>query len=76
MTEDIRAAANATLAEVEKVTAVLLPEPGRDLVPLDQAAPAEAEAIRKRMAEIDMTNAQSIISFGARSQSELQAISQ
>ena len=76
MTEDIRAAANATLAEVEKVTAVLLPEPGRDLVPLDQAAPAEAEAIRKRMAEIDMANAQSIISFGARSQSELQAISQ
>jgi uncharacterized protein YaaN involved in tellurite resistance len=76
MTEDIRAAANATLSEVEKVTAAILPEPGRELVVLEQATPTQAEEIRKRMAEIDMHNTQSIISFGARSQGELQVISQ
>jgi uncharacterized protein YaaN involved in tellurite resistance len=76
MTEDIRAAATATLAEVEKVTAAILPEPGRELVPLESAPPAQADEIKKRMAELDMSNTQSIISFGAKSQSELQVISQ
>lgn len=76
MTEDIRAAATATLAEVEKVTATILPEPGRELVVLDTASPAQAEDIKKRMDEIDMSNTQSIISFGARAQGELQVISQ
>ena len=42
-----------------------------------EAAPApQAEAIRKRMAEIDMANTQSIISFGSAAQAELQVISQ
>lgn len=76
MTEDIRAAASATLAEVEKVTATILPEPGTELVVLETATPAVAEDIKKRMDEIDMSNTQSIISFGARAQGELQVISQ
>lgn len=76
MTEDIRAAASATLSEVEKVTATILPEPGTELVVLETATPAVAEDIKKRMDEIDMSNTQSIISFGARAQAELQVISQ
>ena len=66
----------AALADVEKVTAVVLPEPGRDLVPLEAAPAPLAEDIRKRMAELDMTNTQSIISFGSAAQAELQVISQ
>ena len=76
MTEDIRAAAATSLAEVEKVTAVILPEPGREIVPLESAPAPVAEDIRKRMAELDMSNTQSIISFGSGAQAELQVISQ
>ena len=76
MTEDIRAAAATSLAEVEKVTAVILPEPGREIVPLEAAPAPVAEDIRKRMAELDMSNTQSIISFGSGAQAELQVISQ
>ncbi len=76
MTEDIRAAAATSLAEVEKVTAVILAEPGREIVPLEAASAPVAEDIRKRMAELDMSNTQSIISFGSGAQAELQVISQ
>jgi uncharacterized protein YaaN involved in tellurite resistance len=76
MAEDVRTAAAAALAEVEKVTATVLPEPGTALVPLEAADPAQAEEIRRRMAELDMANTQSIISFGAAAQAELQVISQ
>ena len=76
MTETIRSAAAATLAEVEKVTAVILPEPGGEVVPLDKAPAPVAEEIRTRMAEVDLRNAQSIIGFGSRAQAELQVISQ
>jgi uncharacterized protein YaaN involved in tellurite resistance len=76
MTEDIRAAAATVLAEVEKVTAMILPEPGREIVALEAAPAPMAEDIRKRMAEIDMHNTQSIISFGSGAQAELQVISQ
>lgn len=76
MTSTIRTEAAAALAEVEKVTAVVLPEPGRELVPLEAAPAPVAEDIRKRMAELDMTNTQSIISFGSKAQAELQVISQ
>ena len=76
MSESVRAAAEATLAEVNAINAVVLPEPGQAVVAL-QAAPApQAEAIRARMAEIDMGNTQSIISFGSGAQNELQVISQ
>jgi uncharacterized protein YaaN involved in tellurite resistance len=76
MTDTVRDQAATALAEVEKVTAAILPEPGTMIVPLDTAPPAQAEEIRKRMAELDMNNTQSIISFGASSQGELQVISQ
>ncbi|QYK40562.1 MAG: toxic anion resistance protein [Paracoccaceae bacterium] len=76
MTSSVRTEAEAALAEVAKVTAVILPEPGRDLVPLEAAPAPLADDIRKRMAEIDMANTQSIISFGSKAQAELQVISQ
>ncbi len=76
MTNTVRDQAASALADVEKVTAAILPEPGTAIVPLDTAAPDQAEAIRARMAELDMGNTQSIISFGSRAQSELQVISQ
>jgi uncharacterized protein YaaN involved in tellurite resistance len=76
MSETIQQKAAATLAEVEAVTAVILPEPGRELVTLEAAPAPLAAEIQKRMAEIDMGNTQSIISFGSSAQAELQVISQ
>ncbi|MGR3723755.1 toxic anion resistance protein, partial [Abyssibius alkaniclasticus] len=76
MSEDIRAKAETALAEVEKVTKVLLPEPKGELIVIDQASDDEKAAIAKRIAELDMSNTQSIIAFGSAAQSELQVISQ
>ncbi len=76
MAESIQQKAAATLAEVERVTAVVLPEPGRELITLEAAPAPQAAEIQKRMAEIDMSNTQSIISFGSSAQAELQVISQ
>ncbi len=76
MTDSIRTAAAATLSEVEKITATVLPEPGREIVTLAAAPAPLAADIRKRMDEIDMGNTQSIISFGSAAQAELQVISQ
>ena len=76
MSSTVRAAAEATLAEVQALNAVVLPEPGQEVVPLEAAPAPQAEAIRARMAEIDIGNTQSIISFGSSAQNELQVISQ
>ncbi len=78
MTEEVRAKAQAALAEVEKVTTTLLPEPTQAevVVPLERAPAPLAEKIRQRMDEIDMSSTQSIISFGSKAQGELQTISQ
>lgn len=76
MSETVQADAAALLTEVEKVTAVILPEPMAEVVPLEAAPADQAEAIRKRMAEVDLSNTQSIISFGSSAQAELQVISQ
>lgn len=76
MTETVQSAAASALAEVEKVTAVILPEPGTAIVALQDATPDQAEAIKARMAEINLGNTQSIIAFGSGAQAELQAISQ
>lgn len=76
MSETVQANATALLTEVEKVTAVILPEPMAEVVALEAAPADKAEAIRKRMAEVDLTSTQSIISFGSSAQSELQVISQ
>jgi uncharacterized protein YaaN involved in tellurite resistance len=73
-----QAAANATLAQVEKITAVILPEPkaAGEVVALADATPEVSGEIRKRMGELDLTNTNSIVSFGSRAQAELQVISQ
>jgi uncharacterized protein YaaN involved in tellurite resistance len=76
MDNTTRTQATAALADIAKVTATILPEPGTEIVPLAAAPAAHAEEIRKRMAELDMTNTQSIISFGSGAQAELQVISQ
>ncbi|MDP3263040.1 MAG: toxic anion resistance protein [Tabrizicola sp.] len=76
MTETVQSSAAALLAEVEKVTAVILPEPLGEIVPLETAPADKAEAIKKRMAEVDLSNTQSIIAFGSGAQAELQVISQ
>ncbi len=78
MSETVRQQAQAALAEVDKITAVVLPEPApaNAVVALNDApAPVSAE-IRRRMDELDMGNTQSIVSFGSAAQSELQEISQ
>lgn len=76
MTETVQSSAAALLAEVEKVTAVILPEPLGEIVPLETAPADKAEAIKKRMAEVDLSNTQSIIAFGSGAQAELQVVSQ
>ena len=76
MPESVRDKAATALAEIEQVTAVVLPEPVGEILPLTAAPAPQAEEIRKRMAEIDIGNTQSIISFGSKAQAELQVISQ
>jgi len=76
MTETTRQQAAATLAEIESVAALVLPEPGNAVVPLAEADAPLADAIRTRMNEIDLTDSGSIVHFGARAQNELQSISQ
>ncbi|WP_374393360.1 toxic anion resistance protein [Tabrizicola sp.] len=76
MSETVQADAQALLTEVEKVNAVILAEPMAEVVPLEAAPADQAEAIKKRMAEVDLSNTQSIISFGSAAQAELQVISQ
>ena len=76
MSEIIRQQAEATLAEVEKVTAVVLPAPEEAVTPLASADVATTAAINKRLAELDLSDTNSIVSFGSAAQAELQEISQ
>ncbi|KMK66748.1 toxic anion resistance protein [Puniceibacterium sp. IMCC21224] len=78
MSENTRAKAEQTLAMVDEVNAVILPEPKEAgaIVPLAEADAPVGEEIRSRMAEIDMDDTQSIVSFGSAAQAELQEISQ
>ncbi|MBY5990235.1 toxic anion resistance protein [Roseovarius atlanticus] len=78
MSEDVRTKAEAALAEVEEVNRVVLPEPKEAgaVVPLADAEPALGNEIRQRMNEIDMSDTNSIVSFGSAAQAELQEISQ
>ena len=78
MSQTTRQKAKAVITELENVTAVELPEPAdaAAIVPLEQAdAPVSAE-ITRRMAELDMSDSNSIVSFGSAAQAELQEISQ
>ncbi|SHF43877.1 Uncharacterized conserved protein YaaN involved in tellurite resistance [Loktanella atrilutea] len=76
MADKTRDRAQATLAEVERMTAVVLPEPAGDAVTLETADRSTSEAITRRMAEIDLTDTNSIVKFGTAAQSGLQQISQ
>ncbi|GAA0289983.1 toxic anion resistance protein [Rhodovulum strictum] len=76
MSETVRQKAQAALSEVEQLSAVILPAPAAEVVPLAAADDKQALGIRTRMAEIDMADSGSIIAFGASAQAELQQISQ
>ena len=78
MSETVRQKAEAALAAVEEVTAVVLPEPKEAgaIVPLAEADAPVGTEIRARMDEIDMGDTNSIVSFGSAAQAELQEISQ
>ncbi|MDU8909848.1 toxic anion resistance protein [Aestuariicoccus sp. MJ-SS9] len=78
MSEKVRAKAQEALAMVEEINAIVLPEPtdADAVVPLSAAPAPVGEEIRARMAEIDMSDTQSIVSFGSAAQAELQEISQ
>lgn len=72
----VRENAARDLAAVEAVTAVVLPEPSGEVVPLAEAPAPLADEIRRRAAELDMTDTGSIVNFGSAAQAELQKISQ
>ena len=72
MQPTVREQAQAALSEVEELSNILLPEPKGELIVIDQAQPAERAEIEKRVAELDMSNTQSIIEFGSRAQADLQ----
>ncbi|WP_425037890.1 toxic anion resistance protein [Primorskyibacter sp. S187A] len=76
MGENVRQKAAEALAMVEEVSAVVLPEPSTEIVPLAAAPAPVGSEIKKRMDEIDMADTQSIVSFGSAAQAELQEISQ
>ncbi len=78
MPSTIREKAEATLAEIEEVGRVVLPEPeeAEAVVPLEQADAALTAEIRRRMEEIDISDTNSIVAFGSAAQTELQEISQ
>ncbi|MFD1882916.1 toxic anion resistance protein [Paracoccus pacificus] len=76
MTQDTQREAEAALNEIEKVTAVVLPEPAQEVVPLETAPAPVADEIRRRMDEINISDTGSIVNFGSAAQSKLQEISQ
>ena len=76
MADTIRDRARDTLTDVERMTAVVLPEPPAEMVTLDTADKSTSEAITRRMNEIDLTDTNSIVTFGTAAQSGLQQISQ
>ncbi len=78
MSDTVRQKAEAALAQVQEVTAVVLPEPAEAnaIVPLADADTPTSAEISKRMAELDMSDTNSIVTFGSAAQAELQEISQ
>ncbi|MGH1354126.1 MAG: toxic anion resistance protein [Thalassovita sp.] len=78
MSGTIQQKAQETLALVEEVNAVILPDPTKadEVVTIEQAEPATTEEIRARMDELDMSDTGSIVHFGSAAQAELQEISQ
>ena len=78
MEQNVHQKAVETLAQVEEINAVVLPEPteANAVVALNEAPPELSAEITRRMAEIDMEDTNSIVAFGSAAQAELQVISQ
>lgn len=76
MSDIVRQKAQESETLVAEVTAVTLPEPSTEIVPLAAADPALSAEIESRIGEIDMDDTNSIVSFGSNAQAELQEISQ
>ena len=76
MSNDSKTRAEAAAKDIEELTAVVLPEPAPEVMPLTEAPAPVAEEIRRRMDEIDLKNTGSVVNFGSRAQAGLQEISQ
>ena len=77
MKDDTRRKAAEAEVAVKEAVDVTLPEPApADRVPALSEPHAPSEEIRRRMAELDMDDTGSIVSFGSAAQAELQEISQ
>ena len=76
MTDTVRQKAAQSAELVAEVQRHEMPAPKQETVSLDTAPPATADEIRRRMAEVDISDTNSIVSFGTRAQAELQEISQ
>ena len=78
MSQISRREAEAELAEIEAVSRLALPEPAKAgaVVALEEADAERRAEIAARMDEIDISDSNSIVSFGARAQAGLQEISQ
>lgn len=76
MSTTVREDAAKALADVQALTTAILPAPVAEIVPLADAPADKAAEIRKRMAEVDLSNTQSVLTFGSSAQAELQVISQ
>jgi uncharacterized protein YaaN involved in tellurite resistance len=74
----IQTKAAEVMDQVKEIANNVLAEPtaAGAIVPLDHADPVVRSEIKKRIDEIDMTDTNSIISFGSAAQEELQVISQ
>ncbi|SDY21336.1 toxic anion resistance protein [Citreimonas salinaria] len=78
MSDKTRDHARTDSTLVEQLSAHTLPDPAQAdaVTPLENADAATGEAIRRRMAEIDLRDTNSIVAFGSAAQAELQQISQ
>ena len=74
MAEQVRRKAAEAQADIDALAARPLPNPAAEPAQADD--PGEAEAIRRRAAEIDLADSATILGFGAGAQTELQSISQ
>lgn len=76
MAQTTREQAQSLTREITDLVETPLADPPASAVILDEASPEQADAIRDRMREIDMSQTSTIIGFGSRAQMDLQQISQ
>jgi uncharacterized protein YaaN involved in tellurite resistance len=76
MSDSVRKKAIESEALLRETTAITLPEPQAEIVPYEQADEGLKPEIERRIAELDMSDTNSIVSFGSAAQAELQEISQ